>query len=257
MLVAPLRDAFPSRDTERDCKASPVESGEHAVDLHDHDLKYIRDHTMERHQLRTIEPPMPRPMSFSDQETRTSIDISNADTPIVAPIMFGESDEKASETSEGHSANHANSRHSHPLQDRLDAIRRRLWILSARLERLPAKLELACRKSGVFADGIGLDPPEHTRDDSGHSRPKRKAHGPVGAWWAWWNIARLRLRAERAERREAAAIHDASAAFNAALEAVLHAAVARVKADEACLSLPGASSPPGSDRPSTNAPETM
>jgi hypothetical protein len=223
----------------------------------DHDLKYVRDHTMERHQLRTIDPPMLRPISFSDQETRTSVDISNAETQLVAPIMFGESDEKASDTSEGYSEDHADSRHSHPLQGRIDAIRRRLWILSARLERLPAKFELACRKSGVFADGIGLDLPEQTHDDSDHRRPKQKAHRPVGAWWARWKLARLRLRAERAERREAAAIHDASAAFDAALHAVLHGAVARVKADEACLSLRCASRPPRSDRPSPNAPETM
>ena len=209
------------------------------------------------HEGPRIDPPMLRPMSFSDQETRTYVDISNADTPIVAPIMFGESDEKASETSEGYSADHPNCRHSHPLQDRLNAIRRRLWILSARLERLPAKVELACRKSGVFTDGIGLDLPEHTHDDSDHSRPKQKAHGPVGAWWAWWKVARLRMRAERAERREAAAIHGASAAFDAALEAVLHAAVARVTADEACLSLRGDSSPPNSDRPSPNSLKTI
>ena len=75
-----------------------------------------------------------------------------------------------------------------------------------------------------------------------HSRPI----GALGGWRARWKLARLRSRADRAERRAAVAIHDASDSFGAALEAVLHAH-ARVKADQACV-FPAAPAPRSRDQ---------
>src|SRR5258708_7903857 len=64
-------------------------------------------------------------------------------------------------------------------------------------------------------------------------------------------------RADRAERRTAAAIQDASVSLDTTPAAVRQAAVARVKADEACLSSCRAPSPRKCDRPSPDAPGTM
>ena len=56
-------------------------------------------------------------------------------------------------------------------------------------------------------------------------------------WPARWNRARLRARADRAERRAAVAMNKASVALSDAFEAVLQAACARIKADEACRNI--------------------
>jgi hypothetical protein len=122
---------------------------------------------------------------------------------------------------------------SDSLPNQLQAIRRRLWILSATLESLPAKIELACRQSGVRDGGEGLDRPAQTRDRYGDQRLAFKRFGFWSRWRAMRKLARLRLRADRAERRAAVAINGASAAFGVAFEAALQAALARVKADEA------------------------
>jgi hypothetical protein len=124
---------------------------------------------------------------------------------------------------------------SRPLLEQLVAIRRRLWILNATLESLPAKIELAYRKRSDLAGGDGPDDPRHSPDASGDERTALKDGGPVGGWLARRKLARLRSRVDRAERRAAVAINDASASFGVALEAVLDAFIACVKADEACL----------------------
>ena len=59
--------------------------------------------------------------------------------------------------------------------------------------------------------------------------------GLLGRCWAQRRHARLKSRARRAERRAVAAISYASVSINTALEAVLHAAFARVRAEEAYL----------------------
>jgi hypothetical protein len=177
----------------------------------------------------------------------------------VAPMLFGLSprNERGIKTSGRHSVDQGVSRRSDLLQERLHAIRRRLWILSATLECLPAKFELARRKSGVFAGGDGPDLLQDTHDEPGNERPTLKDQGALGGWLARWKLARLRSRAERADRRAAVALHNASASFSAALEAVLTAALASVKADEACLGPCSAPSPRRCDRPSPDAPGTM
>jgi hypothetical protein len=124
---------------------------------------------------------------------------------------------------------------SESLRDQLQAIRRRLWILNATLESLHAKIELACRMRSEVASGDGSDHPRKIPDASGGEPLTLKAHGAIGGWWARWKLARLRSRADRAERRAVVAIHDASASFSAALDAVLHAAIVRAKADEIVL----------------------
>jgi hypothetical protein len=48
---------------------------------------------------------------------------------------------------------------SDPIWDQLVAIRRRLWILNATLQSLPAKLELACRKRDDAARDAEPDQP--------------------------------------------------------------------------------------------------
>jgi hypothetical protein len=117
------------------------------------------------------------------------------------------------------------------LRDQFLAIRRRLWIVNATLECLPAKIEQTYRNRSVIAGAF----PTQSRNTAdplpteGRAIPSHRATG----WWARWKVARLRSRASRAEARAAAALYDASVSFGLALEAVLQAAVARVKADEA------------------------
>jgi len=120
------------------------------------------------------------------------------------------------------------------LADQLQDIRRRLWILSGSLASLPGRIDLACRKNGVLTAGHEPNGPQHNGDEPGDIRPASEAEGVLGGWRARWKRARLRSRASGAERHAAVAIHDASASFAAALEAVLHAAIARAKADGAC-----------------------
>ncbi len=124
---------------------------------------------------------------------------------------------------------------SNSLRDQLPAIRRRLWILNATLESLPAKIELAYRLRSEVANGDGPDQPWNRPDACGNQRLTFKAKRAIGGWWARWKLARLRSRADWAERRAVIAIHDASNSFSSALDAVLHAAIARVTADDVCL----------------------
>jgi hypothetical protein len=128
---------------------------------------------------------------------------------------------------------------SDSLRDQLLAIRRRLWILNATLEARLAKIEQTSRKTSPFSGGDGRAPCRDACDAFSSERPALESHAAAGGWWARWKLARLRSRASRAERRAAAALYDASVSFSEALEAVLRAAAARVKADEASFrSLP-------------------
>jgi hypothetical protein len=124
---------------------------------------------------------------------------------------------------------------SDSLRGQLQAIRRRLWILNATLESLPAKIELACRKGPEVVGGDRPKEPGHSPDVSDGERVAPKAGGAIGRRWARLKLAGLRSKADRAERRAAVAINDAYASFGTALESVRLAAIARVKADEACL----------------------
>jgi hypothetical protein len=96
---------------------------------------------MDPHQLKTVDPRAVRKVSLSDRDRENILEILSA-----APTMSGPSahEDKVFKTSARHSMDLGVSRRSDPLQDRLDAIRRRLWILNATLECLPAKFELAC-----------------------------------------------------------------------------------------------------------------
>src|SRR5262249_41737591 len=122
---------------------------------------------------------------------------------------------------------------SESLRDQLLAIRRRLWIVNATLESLPAKIEQTYHKRNTFLGGdrFGREcKPADRSCPEAFSGERRKLVAP---WWTRWRLAKLRSRAVRAERRAAAALYTASVSFGEALEAVLLSAVARVKADEA------------------------
>ena len=126
---------------------------------------------------------------------------------------------------------------SESLRDQLLAIRRRLWIVNATLESLPAKIEQTYRNRSIFA-GTGPNPYRNASDTLSTEQRALESQRPAG-WWARWKLARLKARARRAEARAASALYDASVSFGEALEAILQAAVARVKADEAAVqSLP-------------------
>jgi hypothetical protein len=116
------------------------------------------------------------------------------------------------------------------VRDQLQAARRKLWILGARLSCLPAKIEIACRMNGLAPGADGPEQPWHLAKEMPASKLEMALCGSLDRW----KLARLRLRANRAERRSATAIRRASASFSAALDSVLSAAVARAKADAAC-----------------------
>jgi hypothetical protein len=148
------------------------------------------------------------------------------------------SDEDAIKTSVRDSMNPGRFRCINLPWDQLQAIRRRLWILSATLESLHSKIERAYYQRGDEDGGAGPDQPRHSPDALGHEWLVPQSEGFVAHWWARRKLTRLRSRADRAERRAAAAIQDVSASCSAALEAVLQSAVARLKADEAYRSSP-------------------
>ena len=123
--------------------------------------------------------------------------------------------------------------HSDSLRDQLLAIRRRLWIVNATLESLPAKIEQTYRQRSVIAVGDESAQRRKNSDTILDEAVGLETDKAAVGWWARCKLARLRSRASRAEARAAAALYDASVSFGEALEAVLQAAVARVKADEA------------------------
>jgi hypothetical protein len=192
---------------------------------------------MERHQSKTIGLPPVSQGSLSDRDWHKCGEIIALDAWSAGPMNSGpgrREDGGGAQTAGRESVDQGISRRSDPMADRLKAVRRRLWILNATLESLPAKIELACRQSGVWAGGDGLDRHQQSCDGLGDVHLAVKTEGVLGRWRAKWKIATLRSRADRAERRAAVAIDDASASFSAAIEAVLQAALARVNADGAC-----------------------
>jgi hypothetical protein len=122
---------------------------------------------------------------------------------------------------------------SESLRDQLLAIRRRLWIVNATLESLPAKIEQTYSRRSSILGGASSSRVRNTSNPPCQEVPAREPHEVAGGCWARWRRAKLRSRASRAERLAAAALYNASISFGDALEAVLRAAVARVKADEA------------------------
>ena len=121
------------------------------------------------------------------------------------------------------------------LREQLQVIRRGLWIVNARLESLSVRLALAHHQRREATGKIGHDLSRPSTDPLGDERLVSRSQGLLGRWWARRRQARLNSRARRAERRAVAAISDASVSINTALEAVLHAAFARVRAEEAYL----------------------
>jgi hypothetical protein len=202
----------------------------------DHHVTPASDQTMELSQSKVISPQSVRSGFLSDRDWDKCAGIISVDAWSVASMDSGlrNRDGGGVKTSATNSVDRGVSQCPDHRRHQLQAVRRRLWILSATLESLPAKIELAGRTSGVLAEGDGPDQAQHGRGEPGDLGMARKADGILGGWWARWRLAWLRSRADRAERSAAVAIHDASASFGAALEAVLHAAVARVKADGAC-----------------------
>ncbi len=121
------------------------------------------------------------------------------------------------------------------LREQLQIIRRRLWIVNATLESLSSRSVLAhCRRREATGEN-GHDLSRPSTDPLGDDRLVFQSQGLLGRWWARRKHARLNARARRAERRAIAAISDASVSINTALQAVLQAAFARIRAEEACL----------------------
>jgi hypothetical protein len=202
---------------------------------------------MERYRSSTTDLPHVRNERWSDRDLdecggRISVDAGPASAMVPGPSPR---DGGGVKTSGKNSADRVVFRSSDPVQELLQAIRRKLWILNASLESLCAKIEPAYRKRYEAAGRDGPDQHRHSPAESGDERMALKAWGAVGGWRARRKLARLRSRADRAERRAAVAINGASASFGVALEAMLQAAIARLKADEACL---GPCRPPTSRR---------
>jgi hypothetical protein len=193
---------------------------------------------MERHPSRTPNLPTDRHESLLDRNRIRCGGSISAEERCIGAMNSGTSpgDGDAIKTSVRDSMNPGRFRCINLPWDQLQAIRRRLWILSATLESLHAKIERAYYHRGDEDGGAGPDQPRHSPDASGREWLAPQSEGIVASWWARRKLTRLRSRADRAERRAAAAIQDVSASCGAALEAVLQVAVARVKADEACLS---------------------
>ena len=126
------------------------------------------------------------------------------------------------------------------MHDQFQAIRHRLWILNTTLESLPVKIELGYRLKSDVAGVDASDQRRLTPDTSGGKRLAFKVKGALADCWARWKLARLRARADWAERRAVVAIHSASASFGAALDAVVHAAIVYLKADRLCVGCPTA-----------------
>ena len=130
---------------------------------------------------------------------------------------------------------HGLSHCSTPLRIPLGAIRRKLWILNTKLQSLPAKIELIYRQSGEWVNVDGLERCMH--DGVGLAKERLNGRRGLGCWPAKWNRARLRARADRAERHAVVAMNKASVSLSDAFEAVLQAACARIRADEACRNI--------------------
>lgn len=192
---------------------------------------------MERHQSRTTDLPPARRGSSSDRDWDTCGASLSVEAWTAAALTSGPASRKGGgiQPSGRDSVEPGVCRPSDSLREQLQAIRRRLWIVNGALESLSAKIELAHRRRCEVAGPDGPDLSRHSSNPLGDERLAPQSEGLVGRWWARRKLAWLRSRADRAERRAAAAISGASVSFGTALEAVLQAAIARVKADEACL----------------------
>ena len=193
---------------------------------------------MERHPSRTPDLPTDLHESLSDRDRVRSGGSISAQERCIGAMNSGTSpgDEDAIKTWVRDSMNPGLFRCINLPWDQLQAIRRRLWILSATLDSLNVKIERAYYQRGDEDGGAGPDQPRHSPDASDREWLAPQSEEIVASFWARRKLARLRSRADRAERRAAAAIQDVSASCDAAVEAVLHSAVARLKADEAYLS---------------------
>jgi hypothetical protein len=201
-----------------------------------HDLTRHSDRAMEQHQSTTTDLPPDRAGYLSDRGWDKSVASTWVEASLAAPVSLGRESRNGGgvNTTEMDSVDPGGFRPDFA-RDRLQAIRRGLWIMSATLESLPAKIKSAYHTRGELVGRDGPVQPSPTSNESSAGPLIVKAQATLRGWPARWKIARLKARAVRAERRAAAAIGDASASFGEALEAVLHAAIARVKADEACL----------------------
>ncbi len=185
---------------------------------------------MERQQARSIDPRRVRHGYLSHPDSDKCVGIISVDAWSALPANSRPiPGYVGSQTARRDSLDQDLRGRSGPSWNQLQAVRRKLWILGARLECLPAKIELACRKNGL---STGDGEPEQRRH-AGNVPLATNTHGVLGRWLARWKLARLQSRASRAERRSAAAISAASAWFAAALDAVLEAAVSRAMADAA------------------------
>jgi hypothetical protein len=115
-------------------------------------------------------------------------------------------------------------------------MRRRLWIPNATVESVPARIDPADGKRIEAANGEVSDQARNTDILSGSRPLVDESGGNAGGRRARWKLARLKSYARRSERRAVSAIKDASTFFASAHQAVLHAALARKKADDTCLS---------------------
>ncbi len=119
---------------------------------------------------------------------------------------------------------HGLSHRSPSLRITLGAIRRKLWILNTKLQSLSATIELIYRHSGEWVNVDGLGRCLH--DGVGLAEERVNGRRVLEGLPARWNRARLRARADRAERRAAVAMNKASVSLSDAFEAVLQAACA-------------------------------
>jgi hypothetical protein len=106
---------------------------------------------------------------------------------------------------------------------------------------LPAEIELIYRQSGEWVNVDGLERCMH--DGVGLANERLNHRRGFGCWPARWNRARLRARADRAERLAVVAMNKASVSLSDAIEAVLQAACARNRADEASRNITEAPAP--------------
>ena len=87
---------------------------------------------------------------------------------------------------------------------------------------MPAKIELIYRQSGESVNVDGLE--RYMHDGVGLAKQRLNSRRGLGRWPAKWNRARLRARADRAERHAVVAMNKASVSLSDAFEAVLQAA---------------------------------
>ncbi len=194
---------------------------------------------MERHLSKTIAPtPVCRELP-SNRDSDEMAGILVGDARSAAPMKFGpsSSDRGRGNPSTSDSVDQGLSDFSAPLNDQLRAIRRKLWVFTATLESLRAKIEMAYHPSGARIESDTLDRSVHTCDGLANDGFALQGKRILASWPARWKCVRLRARAVRAERQAAVAMNNASASLSHAFEAVLEYTLARAKADESCRNI--------------------